>query len=112
MKIKDFLEGNNSKAIAKEIESKIVDAARNVKIGIRSILEAKDKKVVVIYYNYGEEAFQGQMTDKNAIFRKLDPIVSKILTDEGYDIKQSLRSGYDKNVASIFYFMNEPKDSE
>lgn len=105
MKIKDFLVGKNAKAIDPEVESAIVGAAKENKISIRSILEAKE--IVVVYYNFGENAKEGFIADKNEIFKKLNPIVLDILADFDYEIKQSLRSNYDTNVGSIIYFLDD-----
>lgn len=105
MKIKDFLVGKNAKALKPEIESAIISAARENKISIRSILEAKG--VVVVYYNFGKNSVDGFISDKNEIFKKLNPIVLDILADFDYEIKQSLRSNYDTNVGSIIYFLDE-----
>jgi len=104
MKIKDFLVGKNAKAIKPEVESAIVTAAKENKISIRSILEAKD--IVVVYYNFGDNADDGFIGDKNEIFKKLNPIVLDILTDFDYVIKQSLRSNYDTDIGSIIYFLD------
>lgn len=109
MKIKDFLEGNNTKAIDPKIEAEIVDAAKEVGVGVRSIVISKDKKVVGLYYNFGDEAYDGQLKDKSQIFQKLNPIATKLLKKNGFDVKQSLRSNYDKNVGCIFYFTRDEK---
>lgn len=107
MKIKDFLVGKNAKSIKPEIESAIVNAAKENKISIRSILEAKD--VVVVYYNFGDDVESGFISEKNDIFKKLNPIVLDILGDYDYEIKQSLRSNYDTNIGSIIYFLDSEK---
>lgn len=105
MNFNDFLKGDNSKAIDPKIESEIVWQAKEVGVSVRSILESKDKQVVVVYYNFGDEVVDGGLTDKNEIFRKLNPIATKVLNAHDYKIKQSLRSNYDKNVACIYYYI-------
>lgn len=105
MKIKDFLVGKNAKAIKPEIEKSIVEAAKENKISVRSILEAKE--IVVVYYNFGNDVDEGFIKEKNEIFKKLNPIVLDILADYDYGIKQSLRSNYDTNIGSIIYFLDD-----
>lgn len=105
MKIKDFLVGKNAKSINPEIEKSIVEAAKENKISVRSILEAKE--IVVVYYNFGDEVESGFIKEKNDIFKKLNPIVLDILADHDYEIKQSLRSNYDTDIGSIIYFLEQ-----
>lgn len=89
-----------SKERLPQLQTKIVDSCREAKVSIRAVEQTKE--ALNVHYNYGNEAPEGYVSNKNDVCKIVKDIVSDILYD--YDTAFTpLRSNSSEYVGIVTF---------
>lgn len=91
-----------SKELLPQLQTQIVDSCREEKVSIRAV--EQNKEALTVHYNYGNEAPEGYISNKNDVFKIVKDVVSDILYDHdtAFTVLRSNSSEYVGIVTFVF----------